>query len=69
MKFMGMYVEWPNSSDTLFAVLSLGGADGRCRHLQQRLSGDAVPLSMAAERLQQFLAAVEVVAIEPPSAD
>jgi hypothetical protein len=34
-----------------------------------RASGDALLLSMAAERLQQFLAAVEVVAIEPPLAD
>jgi hypothetical protein len=34
-----------------------------------RASGDALLLSMAAERLQQFLEAVEVVAIEQASAD
>ena len=34
-----------------------------------RASGDALLLSMAAERLQQFLAAVEVVGVERPSAD
>jgi hypothetical protein len=34
-----------------------------------RASGDALLLSMAAERLQQFLAAVEVVAIEQASTD
>jgi hypothetical protein len=34
-----------------------------------RASGDALLLSMAAERLQGFLEAVQVVAIEPPLAD
>jgi hypothetical protein len=34
-----------------------------------RASGDALLLSMAAERLQGFLAAVEVVAVEQASAD
>jgi hypothetical protein len=34
-----------------------------------RASGDALLLSMAAERLQQFLEAVEVVAIERASTD
>jgi hypothetical protein len=34
-----------------------------------RASGDALLLSMAAERLQQFLEAVEVVAIEQASTD
>ena len=34
-----------------------------------RASGDALLISMAAERLQQFLAAVEVVAVEQASTD
>jgi hypothetical protein len=34
-----------------------------------RASGDALLLGMAAERLQQFLAVVEVVAIEQASTD
>ena len=34
-----------------------------------RASGDALLISMAAERLQQFLAAVEVAAIEQASTD
>jgi hypothetical protein len=34
-----------------------------------RASGDALLLSMAAERLQQFLAAVDVVVVVAASAD